>query len=232
MRGKLGALAVVAVTGVLGSVPALPSHAQSLAPILAEYRGKSAGRFVVTNAWDQPMNVVLEPVSFQVDDEGRASYGALDPSVRVRLSITSFRIPPKQTYTVFYEATADHRPAWFTVYATLTGPRPTGGMQLAYRLPHTVYLLPRGGAERDSIRFTTAMLDSSQHLEGVLESHGAFARVQRVVTWKGRGRREFPGFPVFPGQKRRFRLETGEEGPPDRVVVEFERFRLERAVSR
>jgi len=53
-----------------------------------------------------PLNVVLEAKSFTVSETGEISYRALDPNIHLKLSTTSFRIQPQQTYYVFYEASS------------------------------------------------------------------------------------------------------------------------------
>ena len=95
--------------------------AQTVRPVIAEYSQKARGRFDLVNDTALPLNVVLEPKSFSISDEGSPTFRPLDKSIHLKLSQMSFRIPPKQTYYVFYEATADTYPAWFVIYATLAG---------------------------------------------------------------------------------------------------------------
>ncbi|MBI4462860.1 MAG: hypothetical protein HY653_08150, partial [Acidobacteria bacterium] len=52
----------------------------------------------------------------------------------------SFRLPPQQTFYVFYEATADRLPAWFTIYCGFSGLPSYEGINVVVELPHTVYL--------------------------------------------------------------------------------------------
>ena len=75
----------------------------------------------------------------------RLSYRPLDPNIHLKLSATSFRIQPKQTYYVFYEASAPPSPTWFVIYASFSGFafRTAQGMNVRLQLPHTVYLLPK-----------------------------------------------------------------------------------------
>ncbi len=119
------------------------ARAQTISPVIVEYREKGRGSFQLRNEQLVPLDVVLEPRSFSVDLEGRPIFRPLDPEIHLRLSKMSFRLAPQQTYTIFYEATAEQLPTWLTIYATVTTPGPTGPLKVALRLPHTVYLLSR-----------------------------------------------------------------------------------------
>lgn len=124
--------------------------AQSISPPIAEYREKARGSFVVTNGTLFPLTVVLTPKGFQVSEDGELTDVPLDTTrIHLKLSAMSFRLQPRQAYTVFYEARADSTPAWFSVWAGITGARTDNGIQLRIELPHVVYLnqkarLPQG----------------------------------------------------------------------------------------
>ena len=60
--------------------------------------------------------------------------------IQVKISAMSFRIPPRETYTVFYEATAKSFPSWFLISSTLTGARTQTGLNVRIELPHVVYM--------------------------------------------------------------------------------------------
>ncbi|HYY73114.1 MAG TPA: hypothetical protein VE778_05935, partial [Candidatus Bathyarchaeia archaeon] len=84
--------------------------------------GKTAsGKIEYVNDSLQTLSVVLEAKSFTVSDTGDLSYRPLDEDIHVKFSTMSFRIPPKQNFFVFYEASADKLPSWFVVYATFGG---------------------------------------------------------------------------------------------------------------
>src|SRR5215471_1229597 len=118
--------------------------AQGVSPVIVEYQGKAKGSFEVRNDTIYPLSVVLEPMSFTVDAEGNPRYRPLDSTIHVRCSTTSFRVPPKQIHTVYYEANAEQLPAWFTIYATVgKGSVTQSGLQVAIQLPHTGYLQPK-----------------------------------------------------------------------------------------
>lgn len=207
--------------------------AQTIAPMIVEYRGNAHGKLQLANGTLYPMNVVLEPMSFSVDEQGQPRYRPLDAGVHLRLSQTSFRVNPKEMFTVYYEASADRLPAWFTVYATVTGARPSAGLQVALRLPHTVYLLTRQRLVRDSVVLLHAAFhDSTPQVTAELENRGpAFTRVQHVELRSTAGRKVYPGFPFFPGQRRALRLDWDGAGIPERLVLRFEQFAVEYPVS-
>jgi len=120
--------------------------AQTVRPVINELIGDPVkGRVEYVNDSLTPLNVVLEAKSFTVSETGEVSYRLLDSDIHIKLSTTSFRIQPQQTYYVFYEATAPHTPAWFVIYANFTGFafRTAQGMNVRLQLPHTVYLLPK-----------------------------------------------------------------------------------------
>jgi hypothetical protein len=90
--------------------------AQTVRPVVDEnvVKGpgkKASGRIEYVNDSLQNLNVVLDSRSFIVSDTGDLSYQPLDTRIHVKFSAMSFRIPPKQNYFVFYEASADALPA-------------------------------------------------------------------------------------------------------------------------
>src|SRR5579859_153280 len=82
------------------------SFGQTVRPLINELGNPAKGRVEYVNDSLTPLNVVLEAKSFTVDEHGGIAYRALDEGVHLKLSTTSFRIQPKQTYYVFYEANA------------------------------------------------------------------------------------------------------------------------------
>src|SRR3954471_93588 len=79
---------------------------QTVRPVISELGNPAKGRVEYVNDSDTPLNVVLEAKSFTVSEKGEAEYRPLDPTIHLKLSATSFRIQPKQTFYVFYEASA------------------------------------------------------------------------------------------------------------------------------
>jgi hypothetical protein len=224
-----------AVTGIaaLLAVNSAIVDAQTIAPVVVEYQGKARGKFQLANGTLYPMNVVLEPVSFSVDSAGQPRYRPLDPAIHLRLSATSFRVSPKEMYTVYYEASADRLPTWFTVYATVTGARPSAGLQVALQLPHTVYLLTKQKLARDSVVLLRATIsDSAPRIVAEVENRGpAFGRVKQVEIRSAMGRKSYPGFPLFPGQRRTLQIDWDRVDAPQRLVLIFDKFTVDSPIS-
>ena len=208
-------------------VLAVSASAQTVSPVIVEYREKASGSFQIYNDSFVPLAVMLEPRSFSVDDEGQPTFRPLDPEVSVRLSETSFRVGPQQTYTVFYRAQSTRLPAWFTIYASITGPQTPNGIKLVLELPHTVYLLTRQPLPREAVVLHRAESGAKQ-IEAEIENRGReFIRVQEVEVSSTSGKKDFAGFPLFPGQRRILKLDWEESGEPQRITLRFEKFKLE-----
>jgi hypothetical protein len=215
--------------------------AQTVRPVINELIGDPVkGRVEYVNDSLTPLNVVLEAKSFTVSETGEVSYRPLDSDIHIKLSTTSFRIQPQQTYYVFYEATAPHTPAWFVIYANFTGFafRTAQGMNVRLQLPHTVYLLPKHSVEKSELHVLRADLDATENkviLE--VENTGAnFGRILQTHLLYSKKRQEAPGFPVFPHSKRILEvpLEQKVEGEnvPVEVSLELEKFKLEQKLQR
>ena len=205
----------------------LSSAAQTVSPVIVEYREKARGSFQIYNDSFVPLAVVLEPRSFSVDTLGQPTFRPLDPEIRVELSETSFRVGPQQTYNIFYKAQSTRLPAWFTIYSTITGPQTPTGIKLVIELPHTVYLLTKEPLARESLVLQRADSGGKQ-FEAEIENRGReFIRVQEVEVLSASGKKGFAGFPLFPGQRRILKLDWGEAAEPQRITLKFEKFKLE-----
>src|SRR5271157_5470165 len=97
------------------------SWAQTVRPVVNEIGNPAKGRVEYVNDGLTPLNVVLEAKSFTVSETGEISYQPLDPNIHLKLSTTSFRMQPQQTYYVFYEASSLQSPTWFVIYAAISG---------------------------------------------------------------------------------------------------------------
>ena len=222
---------------VLGTVVS----AQTVRPVINELIGNPVkGRVEYVNDSLTPLNVVLEAKSFTVSETGDVSYRALDSDIHLKLSTTSFRIQPQQTYYVFYEATSPHTPAWFVIYANFTGFafRTAQGMNVRLQLPHTVYLLPKQSVEKSELHVLRADLDATENKVIIeVENTGAnFGRILQTHLLYSKKRQEAPGFPVFPRSKRILEvpLEQKVEGEnvPVEVSLELEKFKLDQKLQR
>ena len=209
---------------------AVTAAAQTVSPVIVEYRENASGSFQIYNDSFVPLAVMLEPRSFSVDSEGQPTFRPLDPEIRVSLSETSFRVGPQQTYTLFYRAQSTRLPAWFTIYASITGPQTPNGIKLVLELPHTVYLLTKQALPRDAVVLHRAELGQKQ-IEAEIENRGReFIRVQEVEVASAAGKKDFAGFPLFPGQRRILKLDWEESGEPQRITLRFEKFKVESAL--
>ncbi len=213
---------------------AIATSAQTVRPLIAELGNPAKGRVEYVNDSALPLNVVIETKSFSVSEDGELSYRPLDSNIRLKLSATSFRIPPQQTYYLFYEASAGQAPAWFVIYASFSGfgLRTQQGLNVRLQLPHTVYLLPKSGIQKSEVRVTRAEYHpESNRLTVEVENTGPnFGRVQE--SWLiGRKRTEGPGFPLFPQSRRRMEYTWEGEGPPGKIALDFEKFKVEADVT-
>jgi hypothetical protein len=212
-----------------------PALAQTISPVIVEYADKADGRFQVYNDADIPLTVVLEPHSFTVDSTGKAIFRKLDPGLHVQLSTTSFHLAPKQTYYVFYKATTEAHPNWFCIYATVTGPVSASGLKLAIELPHTVYLVGRKPLDQSQVSWNRAEISTEggkRLVTAEVENHGAeFSRIQEVEVTSTSGKQTFAGFPLFPGQRRDIELDWDQPGVPQRIVLKFQRFKIESSLK-
>jgi hypothetical protein len=222
-------------SGIFALAMSAGAIAQTVRPVINELGNPAKGRVEYVNDSDTPLNVVLEAKSFTVSERGDAEYRPLDPSIHLKLSATSFRIQPKQTYYVFYEASAPPRPSWFVIYASFSGFafRTAQGMNVRLQLPHTVYLLPKQRPEKADVRVLRAELDEA-HDKVLLEVENTgdnFGRVLQTQLANGRKKQDGPGFPIFPHSKRMLEVpldaKSARDSVPTEVSFQFENFKVE-----
>jgi hypothetical protein len=211
------------------------SLAQTVRPVISELGNPAKGRVEYVNDGLTPLNVVLEAKSFTVSEAGEISYRPLDPNIHLKLSTTSFRMQPQQTYYVFYEASSPQSPTWFVIYAAISGfPfRTAEGMNVRLELPHTVYLLPKQSVEKPDVRIERAELNRAENkvlleVENTGDNFGRVLETQLVYCKK---KQEAPGFPIFPHSKRiiEIALEEKPEGEnvPVECVLQLQNFKVE-----
>jgi hypothetical protein len=213
--------------------------AQTVRPLIDENTvggpgKKASGRIEYVNDTLQPLAVVLESKSFTVSDTGDLSYQPLDPAVHVKFSATSFRIPPQQSFFVFYEATSDKLPSWFVVYAAFSGfkEKTEQGFRIQILLPHTIYLLPKQKLQKDDLEIRVAEFHAREKKVVVrLSNKGpAFGRVLETSI-SGPGNSSQAGFPIFPFSERQVEFPWEPSADPRKVTLRFLRFSLERAIQ-
>jgi len=218
---------------VAAALCALAAPAQTIQPVIVEYQQKADGRIDVTNDTLTPMAIVLEPRSFSISEDGHGIYRALDPAIHLKLSTTSFMLGPKQTYYVFYKATADTLPAWFTIYTEFSQPGASPGLKLRFMLPHTVYLYQKQPIDKTSIHLANASYraQEGQIVCDIRNDGPGLIRVQDVRATGDKASVQNGGFPLLPGTSRHLAIDWKERGVPDQLVLHFPRFDVKESVS-
>jgi hypothetical protein len=216
------------------------AFAQTVSPLIDEnvIKGpgkKAKGKIEYVNDSLQPLTVTLNTQSFTVSETGEMQYRPLDAGIHVKFSATSFRIPPKQNYLVFYEASADEVPAWFVVYATFAGykERTEEGFKIQILLPHTVYLLPKGEVQKSDLIIKVAEFRPLEQKVVVrVENNGpAFGRVLGADVSSGVAEKVTNnGFPVFPHSERQVEIPWKSGDAPKKVVLHLGRFSLDQPI--
>jgi len=212
---------------------ALP--AQTVRPLINELSNPAKGRVEYVNDGLTPLNVVLEAKSFTVSETGEIAYRPLAANIHLKLSATSFRIQPQQTYYVFYEASSPQSPSWFVIYAAFSGfPfRTAQGMNVRLELPHTVYLLPKQSVEKSEVHVARAEFSPTgdKFLLEVENTGNNFGRVLETQLNYSKKKQEAPGFPIFPHSKRILEVSLEEKvqagNLPLGVTLQFQNFKIE-----
>lgn len=206
--------------------------AQTVSPVIVEYKVKAEGRIDLTNNTLAPMAVVLEPKSFDISPDGNGIYRALDPAIHLQLSSTSFRVDPGQTYYVFYKAKADKLPAWFTIYAVFSAIHHSQGLDVRMLLPHTVYIYPKKPFGHDEVHLTKiAFLKSTKQIAFDIENSGPdLERVQEVHITAGNLSASGPGFPLLPGGRRHVAVDWKSDVPPKTIELRMEHGSLKQVI--
>lgn len=228
---RLASLALVTPASFI----ARAAPAQSVSPPIAEYQQRARSSFQLNNSGIFPLSVVLEVHGFRVTEQGDVQDAPLDTAkVHVKLSAMSFRIPPRGTYTVFYEATADSLPAWFNIVSAMSGARTENGLNVRILLPHVVYLNQKERLRREQVAVRSFELDSvTGKLRVQLENLGPnLGRVQQVTASAGKVTSPpGAGFPLFPHMRRWTELDWPGPGAPERLTVHFSRFSVDTVLS-
>ena len=208
--------------------------AQAVRPVLSEYSVTAKGRVELTNDSTAPLTVIVSPKSFEVSETGEISYGPLSTDIHLKLSAMSFRIAPKQSYYVFYEAKADKLPAWFVIYFEFSGfpLRDHSGLNMQVELPHTVYLLPKQAFKREDLDVSAKFDSASKKV--IVTTLNKGTTVGRILTTEAQGhgqKAQGVGFPTYPGKKRIVELPWEGDTTPEKVVLNLEGFKVETAVE-
>lgn len=210
------------------------AFAQTVSPVIVQYKVKASGRIELVNNTLAPMAVVLEPKSFSITPQGNGVYRPLDADIHLKLSTMSFRIEPGQTYYVFYKATASKLPAWFTIYSVFSSLHHEGGLDVRILLPHTVYLYPKRplAKEKDEIDVTQAAYIATEHkvVCDIKNIGPDLQRVQEVRVSSANESQAGAGFPLLPGGKRHVEVSWTEKETPRTIDLQFSHYVLKQPV--
>ena len=208
---------------------------QAVSPPIAEYQEKARSSFQLHNGSLFPLTVVLEVRGFRVTEAGEVVDTPVDTSrVHVKLSAMSFRIAPRGSYRVFYEATGDSLPAWFNILSAMSGGRTESGLNVRLLLPHVVYLNQKQALKKNEVAVRTLEFDpESKKVRIQLENLGPhLGRVLQANVTDGHTTSEpGGGFPLFPKSRRWTEVAWDHPTPPNRVTVRFARFGIDSTLS-
>jgi hypothetical protein len=214
---------------------AFPLAAQSVSPPIAEYQERARSSFQLNNGSLFPLTVVLEVRGFRVTEQGEVVDVPLDTSrIHVKLAAMSFRIPPRGSYRVFYEATGDSLPAWFNILSAMSGTRTESGLNVRLLLPHVVYLNQKQPLKKNEVAVRTLEHDpGSKKARVQLENLGPhLGRVLQAQVSDGHTTSELGGgFPLFPMSRRWAEIPWNGATPPTRLTVRFARFSIDTTLA-
>lgn len=209
--------------------------AQSVSPPIAEYQEKARSSFQLQNASIFPITVVLEVRGFTITDRGDVVDVPLDTSrIRVKLSEMSFRLPPRASHTVFYEATSDSLPTWFNILSAMSGVRTSNGLNVRILLPHVVYLNQKQPLRKEEVAIRAFEYDPAAKKAWVqLENLGPhLGRVQQLTISDSRNPSATAGgFPLMPHRLRRVMVSWDSATPPTRLSLRFSRFSIDTTLT-
>jgi hypothetical protein len=212
-------------------LPPVAARAQSVSPPIAEYQERAKSSFQLRNPSIFPITVVLEVRGFTISEAGEVQDVPLDTTrIRVKLSEMSFRIPPRGTRTVFYEASSDSLPAWFNILSAMSGARTESGLNVRILLPHVVYLNQKQSLRKADVTITAFEFDSVAKKARVqLENSSPnLGRVYQLTVANGHSASQpGGGFPLLPLRRRWAEVEWTASTPPDRLTLRFSRFTLD-----
>jgi hypothetical protein len=234
MSRLASAFALLQVAGFSGVFPA-HAAAQSVSPPIAEYQERARSSFQLHNASIFPITAVLEVRGFRITEQGEVIDTPLDTSrIQVKLSEMSFRIPPRGSRTVFYEASGDSLPAWFNILSALTGTKTANGLNVRILLPHVVYLNQKQPLRKEEVAIRRFEFDRATGKVRVqLENLGP--RLGRVYQLNVAGRGNPPqsagGFPLMPHSRRWVDVDWPHTEAPSRLVLRFSRFTIDTLLS-
>jgi hypothetical protein len=220
---------------VLSLLPSAFASAQSVSPPIAEHQERARSSFQLQNPSIFPITVVLEVRGFNINEEGEVSDLPLDTArIHVKLSEMSFRIPPRGTRTVFYEAVSDSLPTWFTILSAMSGAKTESGLNVRILLPHVVYLNQKQPLRKEDVAITAFQYDPAAkkarvQLENLSPNLGRV--YQMSVADRHGASRPAGGFPLLPRHRRWAEVAWDAPGPPNRLLLRFSRFSIDTTLT-
>jgi hypothetical protein len=231
---RLGRAASVLIAGA-GVLFAADGAAQSVSPPIAEYQERARSSFQLHNASIFPITAVLEVRGFTITEQGEVIDVPLDTSrIHIKLSEMSFRIPPRGSRTVFYEASSDSLPAWFNILSALTGTKTESGLKVRILLPHVVYLNQKQPLRKEEVAIRRFELDqTAKKVRVQLENLGPrLGRVYQLnVSDRGNAPQTAGGFPLIPHSRRWVEVDWQSTARPNRLTLRFARFTIDSILS-
>jgi hypothetical protein len=210
-------------------------QAQSVSPPLAEYQERARSSFQLQNASIYPITVVLEVRGFTITEQGEVQDTPLDTArIHVRLSEMSFRIPPRGSRTVFYEAKSDSLPAWFNILSAMSGTKTQSGINVRILLPHVVYLNQKQPLRKDEVLVRRMEFDpATKKARILLENTGShLGRVYQLTVGNNRSTSQpSGGFPLLPRRRRWAETQWESVTPPTRLMLRFARFSIDTVLA-
>lgn len=207
--------------------------AQTVRPIISEYTGNAKGRVELVNDSTTPLTVIVSPKTFEVSETGEMSYGPMPDDIHLKLSAMSFRIQPKQSYYVFYEAKSERLPSWFVLYFEFSGfpLKEHSGVNVQLELPHTVYLLPKTSIKREELEASAIFDNNTKKITVTTLNKGTTVARVLMMNAEQRGHKEQGfGYPIYPQKRRIAEMPWNGNTPPEKVSLEFENFKIETPV--
>jgi hypothetical protein len=216
-------------------IPVQHLRAQSVSPPIAEYQERARSSFQLQNGSIFPITVVLEVRGFSITERGDVIDSPLDTNrIHVKLSEMSFRLPPRGSRTVFYEATSDSLPAWFNILSAMTGARTESGLNVRVLLPHVVYLNQKQPLRKEEVALRAFEFErKSRKVRVQLENLGPrLGRVYQLSVSDG-GKSSPPGggFPLMPHSRRWAEVVWEGATAPTRLTIRFSRFSIDTVLS-
>jgi hypothetical protein len=230
MKFSLTAATQLVIGGMLMLRPVLAA-AQSVSPPIAEHQERAKSSFQLQNPSLFPITVVLEVRGFTISEDGEVIDVPLDTTrIHVRLSDMSFRLPPRGTRTVFYEAVSDSLPTWFTILSAMSGAKTESGLNVRILLPHVVYLNQKTPLRKIDVAITAFQLDREKKKARVqLENQSAnLGRVYQMTVGDGHTTSQpGGGFPLLPHHRRWAEVDWDSPTSPSRITLRFARFSID-----